>query len=192
MCDFEVAFHHAVRDVFPETIIKCCFFHFAQSVWSHIQKAGLQQQYADDGMFALHLRKLISMAFVPLEDIPVAYNTLMNSEFYDINKELLNPLLDYYEGTWMGEVNRRGVRRLHRFDYLLWNHYDSVKNFEPRTNNACEGWHNAFSVRAQASHVSIWKLINLLKAEQGTTELKIHQQEAGRECPKKKEEVCGL
>ncbi|XP_036345772.1 uncharacterized protein LOC118755022 [Rhagoletis pomonella] len=126
------------------------------------------------------------MAFVPLEDIPVAYNTLMNSEFYDINKELLDPLLDYYEGTWMGEVNRRGVRRLHRFDYLLWNHYDSVKNFEPRTNNACEGWHNAFSVRAQASHVSIWKLINLLKAEQGTTELKIHQQEAGRECHKKK------
>ncbi|XP_015118795.1 uncharacterized protein LOC107042309 [Diachasma alloeum] len=135
MCDFELAFHQEVVDVFPETIVKDCFFHFAQSVWSHIQGTGLQEQYM--GMRC--------------EDLSAAYDALMESKFYVNNKELLNPLLDYYEKTWLGEVNRRGVRRPPRFDPSLWNHYDSVKNHEPRA-----------------------------------TELKIHQQEAGREGPKKR------
>jgi len=41
MIDFEKAVMSAILKTFPVTKIRGCFFHFTQSVWRHVQQAGL-------------------------------------------------------------------------------------------------------------------------------------------------------
>ena len=41
----------------------------------------------------------------------------------------------------------RNRRKNPRFDIFMWNCFERVNQDLPRTNNAIEGWHNAFHVR---------------------------------------------
>lgn len=91
----------------------------------------------------------------------------------------------------MGNRSRR-IRREPLFPISMWNHYDAVLNDLPRTNNAIEGWHHAFNARAGGCHISIWKLINLMKTEQGVTEVALTQLGAGREAPPRKKKYRDL
>jgi len=56
----------------------------------------------------------------------------------------------------------------------------------PKTNNSVEGWHRAFSSLLGASHPTTWRLIDVIKKEQGLTEMKINQLIAGQEQVAKK------
>jgi hypothetical protein len=56
----------------------------------------------------------------------------------------------------------------------------------PKTNNFVEGWHRSFSSLLGASHPTIWRLIDIIKKEQGLTEIKINQLIAGQEQVAKK------
>lgn len=82
------------------------------------------------------------------------------------------------EATWIG-VPTRGRRRLPRFRQEYWNLHASVANNEPRTNNAAEGWHNAFSSSIGSSHPTIFKFLEAAKLEQGRTEVQIIKLDAG-------------
>lgn len=186
ICDYETAFHKAMTKTFPQIQIRGCFFHLTQCIWRGIQRCGLQQQYSCDSMFALNLKMLASLAFVPEIDVVYAYEQLLHTKFYKRNEELLSTLIDYLEENWIGQLNRRSVRQPPRFAIHLWNQYNSVLEEIPRTNNNVEGWHNALNTRAEASHLSVWKLINLLKSEQNLTDVKISQIEASTESPLKR------
>jgi hypothetical protein len=56
---------NAVKSEFPNTSINGCFFHLSQCIWHHLQEAGLQKNYIQDSEFALHIRMLPALAFVP-------------------------------------------------------------------------------------------------------------------------------
>jgi len=81
----------------------------------------------------------------------------------NINEELLSPIINYFEDTWIGRPNRNNRRHSPQFNFCIWNCYDSVLNHQPRTNNAVEGWHHAFNSGLAANHVTIWRFINILK-----------------------------
>ena len=38
MCDFSLGQINALKAVFPEVQIHCCFFHFSQAIWSNFKK----------------------------------------------------------------------------------------------------------------------------------------------------------
>lgn len=127
---------------------------------------GLQTKYAQNEEFAHQLKKLIALAFVPVNNIILTYEKLIDTNFYTHNELILQPLLDYYEETWIGKRNRRGKRQNAHFPIALWNSYNRTQENLPRTNNAIEGWHHEFAVRLQAHHVTIWKFIEGLQMEQ--------------------------
>ncbi|XP_025191694.1 uncharacterized protein LOC112591944 [Melanaphis sacchari] len=79
------------------------------------------------------------------------------------NEELLFPLTDYFEDTWISRPNRRRTRRPPTFSLALWNQYDATLADLPKTNNSVEGWHRAFSSLLGASHPTIWRLIDVIK-----------------------------
>ncbi|KAL4085498.1 hypothetical protein QTP88_027356 [Uroleucon formosanum] len=187
MMDFEKAAMNAVKSEFPNTSINGCFFHLSQCIWRHLQEAGLQKNYIQDSEFALHIRMLPALAFVPQNKVIKDYEKLLDSEYFSENEELLMPIIDYFEGTWIGRLHRRGQRRDPIIPISVWNCYDLVAADLPRTNNSVEGWHNCFSSTLNSSkHPSIWRFIHALQKEESINTLKIQQYVAGQEPPSKK------
>jgi len=59
----------------------------------------------------VEIRKIAALAFIPEEAVENAFKTLIESKFYENNEPELAPLLNYFEDTWLGRINRRGRRR---------------------------------------------------------------------------------
>ena len=75
-----------------------------------------------------------------------------------------------------------------KFDLRLWNTYDRVIRDLPRSNNALEGWHNAFNNRVSIKHPSITKLAKCIIREQSRFEIDIERLRTGEQ-PRKKKKV---
>ncbi|CAF4107188.1 unnamed protein product [Rotaria magnacalcarata] len=95
--------------------------------------------------------------------------------------------LDYFEKTWIGERKRRGIgRKDPQFAHQLWNVYDRIIAGVPRSNNAVEGWHNAFASRVSINHPTIIKLTEKTRREQSKFEIDIAKILQGHEVKTRK------
>ena len=181
MVDFEQAALLAFQTIFPDAVQQGCFFHFSQCIWRKLQQTpDLQQRYISDEHFALNIRHLAALAFVPKDDVITVFDELMDSEFYIDNSVDLREFLHYFEDTWIGRPARRGGRSAPLYPIELWNVHAQVVEDLPRTNNSVEGWHRGFSHLLSANHPTIWKFIDGLKKEQSLNELKLEQFTAGQ------------
>lgn len=58
------------------------FFHFSQAVWRQIQKTGLVANYSEeDPKFALNLKMLNALAFVPPSNVVQSFEKLLEFNF---------------------------------------------------------------------------------------------------------------
>ncbi|KAI6659989.1 hypothetical protein LOD99_14330 [Oopsacas minuta] len=48
LLDFEKGVITSFEHVWPNTVVKCCFFHLTQNIWRHVQSVGLQSAYTHD------------------------------------------------------------------------------------------------------------------------------------------------
>ena len=80
-----------------------CLFHFGQCVWRHVQNNGLSKKYQEDDDFRSDIKKLIALAYLPIDDIIKGFD-LVAAEFDDDAGDFL----DYFKKTWIGEPKRRG------------------------------------------------------------------------------------
>lgn len=177
MTDFELASINAFQNQFPNVANRGCFFHLGQCVWRRVQALGLQGTYETDPAFALKVRMIWSLAYVPIPDVVNAFEVL--SENVPLE---MQPILDYFEDTWIGR-ERRGRRGIPLFPIPLWNCFAAAVGGLPKTNNGVEGWHRGFSELVGAPHPTIFKFITCLKKEQSMNEMKIEQYIAGQEPP---------
>lgn len=189
MSDFEKASRNALHEEFPNAEAKGCFFHFRQCIFRHIQKdKDVFYKYSNDSDFCLMMKHFVALAFLPPEDVNPLYEKLMEEPFFNTNAALLVEFIHYFERTWIGTtIGRRKVAPM--FEVGLWNCFHSVLEDLPKTNNSCEGFHNAFSAILGAAHPTIYKLIDSFKDQQALTELKIQQVIAGTTLPPKKKYV---
>ena len=107
MTDFEHAAINAFRAAFLDCEQKGCFFNFSQCVYRNIQANGLQQMYQNNPEFALKIRMIAAIAFVPLDDIVHYFEYLCDNNGFP---EVAQQVLDYIEDTWIGHPHRRQVR----------------------------------------------------------------------------------
>lgn len=87
--DFETAAINAVKNVFRNCQQKLCFFHLTQSIWRHIQSAGLAKRYGSDSVFAHKLRHLAGLAFLEPAEIPSAFEMIKNEVIPEEGKKVL-------------------------------------------------------------------------------------------------------
>ncbi|KAL4112956.1 hypothetical protein QTP88_016668 [Uroleucon formosanum] len=100
--DFEQAFISAFIDIFSNAKINGCFFHFRQCVWRKIQSLELQKVYSENSKFALQVKQLCALAFIPVHDVLYTFKELIKSEYYIENEPLFQPILNYFKDTWIG------------------------------------------------------------------------------------------
>ena len=188
MSDFEQASLNAFHDNFPAARQRGCFFHFSQAVWKHIQQYSLiAEQYRETPDFAMHMKMLAALAFVPPEAVGASYDALLESAFFDENEGILRPFLHYFESTWIGSVDRRQRRRPALFDAALWNCRQTVLEELGKTNNACEGFNRAINSMLGSAHPTTYKLIDSLKKQHELTKSKIEEVVRGDAVPSGRE-----
>ncbi|CAK9292110.1 unnamed protein product, partial [Gordionus sp. m RMFG-2023] len=109
-----------------------------QAIWRHIQSdSELLSHYLDRDAgsdWSIKIRQIVSLAFVPVEDVFDAFYGLLHTQFYQDNESVLDKLITYYEATWIGKI----LRQEPRFPIPLWNQYASTLEGIPKTNNAVE------------------------------------------------------
>ena len=169
--DFEMAIMNSVQNIWPETILKGCYFHFRQNLWRQIQQLGFVTDYNNDEEAKKFFRWFAVLAFVPLDDVIKAYDLLLI-----MNKPLtakFKTFVTYFETNYIGSKKRgrNGGRNEPRFPRIMWNVHLRTVNGEVRTSNNVEGWHNGVSfchLRNGLNH--ILKIIDGLILEQQNTE----------------------
>lgn len=182
MTDFEMSSIVACQEVFPQSRMKGCLFHFRQCIVRQIQRSSLRSAYEEDAELAHEVKKLYALAFVPEIDVISAFQQLIRSPYYKANRTKLSNLIEYFKKTWIGIVKRgKKGRAAARFNIEMWNHYGSVLDGASRTNNHVEGWHKRLTSRAQMMHSTLWKFIDLIISEQSKTEFDYEQCVAGYE-----------
>ena len=171
--DFELAFITAFSDTFRGTRIQGCYFHFSQALWRKIQKIpSLRALYSAESSCVLHVKMLISLAFVSPGHVYDYYETLIVSDYFVEKRDCFETFLLYFEKNWVGQL---GERRDPRFAIDMWNCFENTLLTLPVTNNAVEGWHRGFQSLLVSPHPTLWKLIESLKKNNAVNVLRICQ-----------------
>lgn len=171
LIDFEKGAANAIITVFQtpnnDLSVDGCFFHLNQNVCKRMQMEGLKARYENDAAFALLVRQIPALAFVPPAQVINAYNILEQHMPIEVI-----PILDYFERTYIGR--RIGAQRVAPlFAIEFWNVNERVINDDPRTNNKVEGHHNMINTTLGFKHPTIWKFIDGLKTLQNGNQNKI-------------------
>ena len=121
-----------------------CNFHFVQSIYRQVQQLQLVTAYGEDEIVRSTVRKLMSLALVPIENVEDAFKEIRNRAPISVKK-----LIEYFDRYWMAKVK-----------WSLWN----VGDAELRTNNLVEGWiaflyvrmmHRIFRMESSIQSISI-------------------------------------
>lgn len=179
--DFELAVINAVKKHFPNIIIYGCFFHLTKNFKKKIGELHLISKYNNDADFSIHVKMIIAIAFVCINNIDMAIDAL---DAY--LPEELQPLLEWFEDNYIGRLNRNGRgRRPARFPPSIWNLYERVLNGIHRTNNHAEAANRRINVEMGMVHPTLWSFITCLKKIQAGRDTYLFQLESGRSPPKK-------
>jgi len=83
MIDFEQALFDAFNDVFTNTKIRGCYFHFGQYIWRKIQTiSDIREKYISDADFALNIKQVMPLAFIPVPDVVDTFDELISQSFF--------------------------------------------------------------------------------------------------------------
>ena len=127
MCDFEKSSRNAFRSVYPSINLIGCWFHFTKAIYDKIKKFALCKLYKHNKAFKKWIYQIMSLPFLPEEEIRPTYSTLSLSllGLTTAELELVSSFKKYFVKTWLD-----GSENL------------SVFYYEFSTNNGAESYHN--------------------------------------------------
>lgn len=118
---------------------------------------------------------LDGLAFLPLADVDAGM-ALLRANVPQVDG--VQDVVDYFDATYVsggmrvpqGPVTAQPALRLRRtpplFPPEFWNMHEATINGDERTNNACEGWNNAFSHLVGQDHPPLWTVIEAFQMDE--------------------------
>ena len=149
-------------------------------MWKRIQQSGLQERYINDPEFALHLRMISALAFVPPDDVQNSFDQLAAL----IRNQYGNgadKVLDYFEDNYVARFRVNAPRGIPTFPIDFWNMFHHTDDELQRTNNAVEGWHRGLQAHVSTCHPVFWKFLKVLQKEETVVRVGILQNEGGHQ-----------
>ncbi|KAI5643243.1 FLYWCH zinc finger domain-containing protein [Phthorimaea operculella] len=184
MTDFEKAAINACRLAFPQSLHKCCYFHLKQNLWKHIELAELSSDYINDSEFALQMRHIASLAYLPASKIPQAFQLLKEKV---LPKKAIK-VTNWFEKTYIsgrfksskGKGQKKSLKTIFkkkpaRFPPAIWSLADSIECGVPSTQNSVESWHSRWNTLLNHKKMTIFKTLLEVKKEQKNTEDEIER-----------------
>ncbi|KAI6650142.1 hypothetical protein LOD99_6059 [Oopsacas minuta] len=172
LLDFEKGAINSFEHVWPNTVVKCCFFHQTQNTWRHVQS-----DCTHNRELAMRPLKIPTLEFARPADVPDLFEQV--SMDLPLTSEI-GELVDYFERTYIGRTLATGHHVAATFPIGLWNYHFSTPFGLPRTTNAVEAWHRSFNATVGCHHPTIWKFLLALKREQGLVEVRQTNYLAGK------------
>ncbi|KAF0987110.1 hypothetical protein HZS_2197 [Henneguya salminicola] len=108
--------------------------------------------------FRTAARRLVSLSFVPIKDIYVAFKARENKI-----AENLTPILNLFEDVYIRRQNRNRTRRSALFPPHRWSVYERTGNGGDRTHNYVEAAHRRLQAELGRDHSNICKFIDGIK-----------------------------
>ncbi|CAF0714736.1 unnamed protein product [Adineta steineri] len=139
--DFEKAAENAFNVIYPQCEILGCFFHFKKCIWKHICELHLKNEFLENQNNRRTMKNLTALAFVPPNNVIEEFARIKENA-----SDILDDLILYFEDNFIGRIMTRNRRKNPRYNINMWNCFERINEDLPRTNNAIEGWHNAFHV----------------------------------------------
>ena len=158
------------------------FYHLSANIWKHTQHQGLSQRYNQKEEFALYIRMLPALAFLPAGDVIEGFEELEDT-IRILCDDVTDDLLQYFEDTYIGRYRRNAPRRTPLFAINLWNMFNRTDGELPRTNNSVEDWHQSFQGHVSACQPVFWKFLSVLQKEENMIRISIVQHLAGHPAP---------
>ncbi|KAL3077873.1 hypothetical protein niasHT_039158 [Heterodera trifolii] len=94
LCDFEKAEMAAIRAVFPTAQIKCCMFHYGQSLYRNFKRLGLVHLYGEKTEYGEAVRntfrRVLSLPLLPPDIIRRAFSIIVASSPPGMPRQLLD------------------------------------------------------------------------------------------------------
>ena len=180
-CDFEKAVINAIRRNFPSAAVGGCLFHLVQNMRKHVGQLGLTARYNNEPEFALNAKMVTALSFVPPSDIEMAVERLGEHL-----PEALQPLLSWFEDTYVGKPGRRGAARQRPlFSDDVWSVHQRTLDGGHRTNNHAEAAHRRLQSELGMQHPTLWRFIDSLRKIQKGRDAFYEALIAGRRAPEK-------
>lgn len=168
--DFENASINALNLTFPESAISGCQFHLGQCLQRKMKQLNIYNFYKTDRIIKKYIKSLTALAFVNPNKITDTFNELINSiDFPDT----IRIIYDYFFNNYIGQTGNV------RYPTNLWNHFQHFSSEIPRTNNAIEGFHNAFNGSFGTSNYNLYLLVMKIKEEEEIVQQRTIRIESG-------------
>ncbi|KAL3876563.1 hypothetical protein ACJMK2_034401 [Sinanodonta woodiana] len=119
--DIKLTSIRAFQNTFSAETITGCMFHFSQCVWRKLQADRFSERFRNEPVFALLVKRLLTLAFVPPQDVIDMFHHLLEDPAY----RDIDVIYDYMEYNFIGRL-RRAIRGPPRFTVQLWSQFSRV------------------------------------------------------------------
>ena len=136
--DFKKAAINSFEQFWPDTFVKCCFFHLTQNVWRKVQSEGLQSEYNQNEELAIRIRLLPGLAFAAPHEVPIYLAMLYNNFPCSCNRSGF-----IFRTPISGRALPGGSYQEALFPNEMWNYHFDTPSGLSRTTNVVEAWHRS-------------------------------------------------
>ena len=147
-CDFEQAIIGAVKQVYPNSEIKLCLWHFYRNLEINRNKIyGAKENQSRQSLNIL--KRIQTLCYIDPNYVKACYDLISeDAQSDEKDNKFVN---EYFKNTYIDKYNLKD-----------WNYF---KIYDHRTNNACESYHHILNSKFNKKP-TIWKFINVIRNEE--------------------------